>query len=182
VTALDTQGLDVGAGGLRDPQPIERQQGDERVLGGLAEPGGDQQRAELVAVQPSGMGLVVRAGTADMSGRGMLEQVFFDGVPVEPGDGAQPAGDGDPCPAAGFHIPGEALNIGAAGLEQAQVVLLAPAGVLAQVQRVRLTGQAGVTGQEPSHGEPFRFSERRLNGGKRGGCGRGGHKAPPGPG
>ena len=32
VTALDTQGLDVGAGGLGDPQPVERQQRDQRVL------------------------------------------------------------------------------------------------------------------------------------------------------
>ena len=38
------------------------------MLGGLAEPGGYQQRAELVAVQPGGMRLVVQAGTADMSG------------------------------------------------------------------------------------------------------------------
>jgi hypothetical protein len=36
---------------------------------------------------------------------------------------------------------------GAAGLEQAQVVLLAPAGELAQVQLVRLTGQAAGPGQ-----------------------------------
>ena len=29
------------------------------MLGGQAEPGGDQQRAELVAVQPGGMRLVI---------------------------------------------------------------------------------------------------------------------------
>jgi DNA-binding CsgD family transcriptional regulator len=38
-----------------------------------------------------------------------------DGVSVEPGDGAQPTGDGG----ADFQIAGEGLDVGAAGLEQA---------------------------------------------------------------
>jgi hypothetical protein len=82
------------------------------------------------------MRLVIRAGTADMRGRGMVEQLLFDGVPVEPGDGAQPPGDGGPAAAAGFQIAGEALDVGTARLEWADLMLLAPAGVLAQVQRV----------------------------------------------
>jgi hypothetical protein len=41
VTPLDTNGLDIGAGGLRHPQPVQRQQGDQGVLGGRPEPGGD---------------------------------------------------------------------------------------------------------------------------------------------
>ena len=182
VAALDAQGLDVGAGGFGDPQPVEGQQRDQRVLGGLAEASGDQQRAKLVTVQPGGVRLVVQAGPADMRGRGMIEQVFFDGVLVEPGDGAQAAGDGGPGAAAGFQVAGEALDVGTARLEQAQVMLLAPARVLAQVQRVRLAGQAGVTGQEPSQGEPLRLGEHRLDGGDGCGCGRGGHGAPPGSG
>jgi hypothetical protein len=117
-----------------------------------------------------------------MSGRGVIEEFLFDGVPVEPGDGAQPAGDGGAGPAAGFHVAGEAFDVGAAGLEQWQVVLLAPAGVLTQVQRIRFAGQAGVTGQEPSQGEPFRLSEYQLDSGDSGGCGRGCHGAPPGSG
>jgi hypothetical protein len=59
VAALDAQGLDVGAGGFGDAQPVEGEQGDQGVLGGRAEPGGDQQGAELVAVQPGGMGLII---------------------------------------------------------------------------------------------------------------------------
>jgi len=47
----------------------------------------------------------------------MLEQVFFHLIPVEPGDGAQPPGDRSPGPAAGLQVAGEALNVGAAGLE-----------------------------------------------------------------
>src|SRR5215471_1536121 len=88
-------------------------------------------RAKLIAVQPSGMRLIIQARAPDVGGRGMLKQLFLDGVSVEPGDGTQPAGDGGPGPAAGFHVPGEALDVGAAGLEQADVVLLAPGRVLA---------------------------------------------------
>jgi hypothetical protein len=68
VPAFDAQGLDVGAGGLGDPQPVEGEQGDQRVLSRCAEPGGDKQRAELVAVRPGGMGLVVEARAADVRG------------------------------------------------------------------------------------------------------------------
>jgi hypothetical protein len=36
--------------------------------GGRAEPGGDQQRAELMTVQPGGAGLVVQPGPSDVGG------------------------------------------------------------------------------------------------------------------
>ena len=181
VAALDTQRLDVGTGGFGDPQPIEGQQCYERVRGRVPQAGGDQQCAELVTVQPDGMRLIVQAGTADMRGRGMLQQLFLHRVLVEPGDRAQPPGDGRPGPATGFQIAGEAFDISPARLEQAQVVLLAPGRVLAQIQRIRLPGQAGVTGQEPSQGEPFGLGEHRLDSGNGCGCGcgRGGHGAPP---
>ena len=63
----------------------------------------------------------------------MLKQVFLDGVAVEPGDRAQAAGKYGPGPAAGFQVAGEAFDVSAAGLEQAQVLLLAPGCVLPQV-------------------------------------------------
>ena len=63
---------------------------------------------------------------------------------------AQPPGDGGPGPAAGFQVAGEALDVGAARLEQAHVVSLAPAGVLAQIQRVSLARQTRIAGQEPA--------------------------------
>ena len=65
------------------------------------EPGGDQERAELVAVQAGGVGFVVQAGPSDMSGGRVIEEFFLDRVPVEPGDGGQPPGDGGPGAAAG---------------------------------------------------------------------------------
>ncbi len=60
--------LDVGAGGFRHPQPVQGEQGDQRVLGRRSEPGGDQQGAEFVAVQRDGVGLVVDPWAADVRG------------------------------------------------------------------------------------------------------------------
>jgi hypothetical protein len=84
--------LDIGAGGLGDPQPVQGQQGDQGMPGGRAETGGHQQRAHFVAVQPGGGRLIVQAGPADMSGRGVIEELFLHCVLAEPGDGAQPPG------------------------------------------------------------------------------------------
>ena len=68
VPAFQAEVLDVGADGFGDPQPVQGEQGDQRVLGWRAEPGGDQQGAELVAVQAHGVGLVVHPGAADVRG------------------------------------------------------------------------------------------------------------------
>jgi hypothetical protein len=78
----------------------------------------------------------------------VFKELLLDGVPVEPGDGAQAAGDSGPGAAAGFQVAGEQLDVGAPGAEQAQLVLLAPAGELPQIQLVCLAGQAAVPGQE----------------------------------
>jgi hypothetical protein len=50
----------------------------------------------------------------------VLQEFLFEGVLVEPGDGAQPPGDGRPGAAAGFQVAGEAFDVGAADGEQAQ--------------------------------------------------------------
>jgi hypothetical protein len=92
------------------------------VFTGHAKTGGDQQRAELVTVQPGSVRLVIEPGTADMRGQRVIKQFFLDGVLVEPGDGAQPPGDGGPGAAAGLQVAGEALDVGAARLEQADVI------------------------------------------------------------
>jgi hypothetical protein len=60
----------------------------------------------------------------------VIEEFFLDRVAVEPCDGAEPAGDGGSGAAAGFQVAGEAFDVGAAGVEQAQVMLLAPTGEL----------------------------------------------------
>jgi hypothetical protein len=76
-----------------------------------------------------------------MGGRGAIQQLLIDGKAVEPGDRAQPPRHRGPGPAVGLQFPGEALDVRTAGIEQADMMLLAPAGVLAQVQRVSLARQ-----------------------------------------
>jgi hypothetical protein len=49
----------------------------------------------------------------------------------------------------GFQVAGKALDVGPPGGEQAQVMLVAPARELAQVQLIGLPGQTGIAGQEP---------------------------------
>jgi len=98
------------------------------MLGGGAEPGGDQQRADLVAVRPGGVRLVVQSRPADVRRRGVLEQFFLQGVFAEPGDGAQPPGHGSPGAASGFEVAAEQLDVGAAGGEQGQAAAVAPSG------------------------------------------------------
>jgi len=61
VSAFQAQVLDVCAGGLGNPQAIQGEQRDQRVLGRRPDSGGHQERAELVAVQRGGMGLVVHS-------------------------------------------------------------------------------------------------------------------------
>lgn len=77
----------------------------------------------------------------------MVEQVFLDGVAVQPGDGAQAAGDRRPRPPLGFHVPAEGLDARPAGGEQMHTVLPTPGHVLPQVQRVRVPGQGRCTRQ-----------------------------------
>ena len=88
------------------------------MLGRWAEPCGDQQSAELIALQRGGMGLIVHPGTADVGGRGMIQEFLFDRVPEEPGAGGQPASDSRAGAVPGLKFPGEALDVGAADCEQ----------------------------------------------------------------
>jgi hypothetical protein len=82
------------------------------VLGGRAEPGGDEEGAGLVAVQGGGVRLIIRPGAADMGGRGVAGELFLDGVLAEARDGAQPAGDGGAGTALCFQFAGEGLGSG----------------------------------------------------------------------
>jgi hypothetical protein len=50
-------------------RPFQREQGDQPMFCRRAETGGHQQRAEFVAVQRDGMGLIVHPRAADVRGR-----------------------------------------------------------------------------------------------------------------
>src|SRR5919106_2092690 len=110
---LQAQVLDVGADGFGDWQPVEGQQADQRVIPRAGQPGGDQHGAYLVAVQASGVGLIVQAGSTYMGRWRDRQQALLFRVAVEAGHGAQPAGDRGPGPAQGLEMAGEGLDVGA---------------------------------------------------------------------
>ena len=93
----------------------------------------------------------------------MLEQFFLDGVAVEAGDRAQPAGDRRPGSASRLHVAAEALDVRAARLEQVQPVLLAPGGEHPQIQGVGVAGQPAVAGEEAGQRDPLSRGEQRLD-------------------
>ena len=88
------------------------------MLGCRPEPGGDEERPYLVAVQADGMGLVVDPGSADMDRWGVGDQTFLFGVAVEAGHGAQSPGDGRRCPTLSFELPSEGLDVASPDLEE----------------------------------------------------------------
>ena len=59
-----------------------------------------------------------------------------------------------------LELAGERLDVRTFHLEQGEVMLRAVGGVLAQIERVRLVGEARVAGQESGEREPFRVGER----------------------
>ena len=61
--------FDIRAERLRHPQPIQRQQRDQRVLAGAAQPRRDQHGADLVAIEAGRVRFVVEARAAHMHRR-----------------------------------------------------------------------------------------------------------------
>ena len=129
----------------------------------FAEPGGDEQGADLVAVQAGGVGLVVQAGPAHVHRRGDRDEAFLFGVAVEAGDRAQPAGDGGPSPTQRLEVAAEPFDVSPARPEQRDRAFGAPRCPLAQIQGVGLAGQTGVAGQEPTQGQLLGRCEQLLH-------------------
>jgi hypothetical protein len=55
VTSFDTERVDVSPQGFGDPQPVDSQQRDHRMLLSCIQAGGHEKCAHLVAVQPDGV-------------------------------------------------------------------------------------------------------------------------------
>jgi hypothetical protein len=81
----------------------------------------------------------------------------------KPGDRAQPARDRRPCPARGFHVTAETLDVCPPHGEQMQPVPHAPRGIHPQVERVGVTGQTGVAGQKPCQRGTLALAEQRFS-------------------
>jgi hypothetical protein len=92
----------------------------------------------------------------------VLDDTLFFGVAVEADDRAQPTGDGGAGLAAIFEVTSEALDVDATDIEELVVVLPAPGGELAQIQLVRVAGEASVAGQEAEQRHPLDVGQHQL--------------------
>ena len=86
--------LEAGTGPVINPFPPDRSRrgGRANAHHNPMEPFRKEragQPAEFVAVQTGGVRLVIQPWTADVSGRGVIQEVFFDRVSAEPRDSAQ---------------------------------------------------------------------------------------------
>ena len=167
--------LDVRPGRFGDPEPVEREERDERVLGGGAESRGDEQGTDRVAVQANDVGLVVDPGAADMNCRGMSHKAFLFGVAVEAGDRAQPPGDRRRCTTSSLQLTSEGLNVATANLKQPEVAQPAEGDELAEIKRAGVASEAPVASEEPLKRDMFRIDQARIvdDDSGRGGGGRG---------
>lgn len=162
MSPLETEGIDVDTDCLGQAQTVQRKQGDERMVARRRESGGDEDGAELGAVEVGNMGLVVDSWSTDMHGGRVLDDPFFLGVAVEADDGGQPASDRGACATSVFEVTGEALDVDATDIEQVPVVLPAPCRELTQVQRVRLAGEAALGREKAEQGRLLNLGEVRL--------------------
>ena len=132
------------------------------MVAGAGESGGDEHGADFVAVQSGRVRLVVQAWSTNMHGWGAVEESFFDGVLVQTGDRAQSPGDRCARPTTVLEVAGERFDVCAGDGEQSDATVVAPLRELAQVQRVRVTSEAGVAAQEPCQGSKLDIAEHVI--------------------
>ncbi len=81
VASVDVEVVDVGAEGFGDAQPVQCEQARECVIPSTAESGLDEERAEFVAIEAEGGGLVVLFRATDMGGWVAFDQPLL-GAPT----------------------------------------------------------------------------------------------------
>jgi hypothetical protein len=91
-----------------------------------AQPGLDQGRTELVAVEPERVGFVVDLGAADVGGRVAIDDGFLGAVPVEAADRRQPPTDRGSGGAVFFGPAGVQLDVGALDAQDVDTVSVEP--------------------------------------------------------
>src|SRR5664280_2829502 len=132
------------------------------MLGYGPEPGRDEQRSNLVAVQADGVGFVIDPGSTDVNRRRVGDKAFLLGIAVEAGHSAQSATDGGRCPTPSFQLPSVGLDVASPDLEETQVVLIAEGDELTKIQRIGVAGEPSVDAKEPGKGYVFRTGKLRI--------------------
>ncbi len=116
VAPVEAELVDVGTERLGDPQTVQRQQRTQRMIVRRRQSSLDKERAELVAVETDRVRLVVQLRTPHMHSRGVFDDAFLAGVPVEPGQRRQPTPNRGRRLAFLLELPGVQLDVGARDL------------------------------------------------------------------
>ncbi|HZA37257.1 MAG TPA: hypothetical protein VE505_20145 [Vicinamibacterales bacterium] len=162
--ALEGEVLDSGADRFGHAETIQRQQRDQGVITRPGETGFDEHRPELVAVESNSVGLVVQLRAAHVHGRGVFDQSFLFGVPVEAGDRAQPSCDRRSRSTARLEFACERFDVSPARLEQSHPDRGHPPRELAEIERVGVAGETGIAGQESTQCERLGIGEQLVAG------------------
>jgi len=88
-----------------------------------------------------------------------FQESFFDRVPVQGRDGAQPAGDRCSGPTEVLEVAGERFDVSPRHREQRGATVMAELGELAQIERVRIAGQPRVATEEAGECSEFGVGE-----------------------
>src|SRR5438309_5006860 len=143
--------------------PLSRPERHQGVITSRGQAGGDEQRAELVAVKTGGMRLVIQPRAPDMDRRRVLDHTFLLGIAKEAGDRAQAPRHRRPGLPFRFKITGETLDVDPPSSEQpkrdGQNTNWRTAG--GPTRRPR--GSPPVAGQKPRQGLLLPDREPRLD-------------------
>jgi hypothetical protein len=147
VATLDAKVLDVGGASLADTQPVEAEQHGERCVAAVVLVGGEEEDAELGAVQPASVG-GVDLGSADVLGGVRADASVDVREPVGATDRRQATVDRRRREPAVFHPGAEQLDVRTARLQDGDAVVRGPLEEAAQVMPVRLERPAAIAGKE----------------------------------
>jgi hypothetical protein len=147
MAALDAEVLDIGGACLADTQPVQPEQHSKRGVVSVVVLSGEQEHAELGAIQSPSV-RCVDLGSADVLGGVGADAPVDVREPVVPTDRREPTVDRRRGEPAVLHPGAEQLDVRTPRIHDGDAVVAGPLEEAAQVVAVRLESATVVTGKE----------------------------------
>ena len=139
--------LDVGSTCLTDPKPVEPEEHGQSGMIPVESLGGEEERAELPAVQSPPLGRV-HLGAPDVLGRVGVHPSVDVGESVEAADGRQPSVDGRRGQTLVLHGGAVELDVGSLGFQDGEARISGPLEEGPEVVAVGIERAPVVSGEE----------------------------------
>jgi hypothetical protein len=152
VASFEAQVLDVGGARFADPQPVQSEQHRKRGVIAVVLLGGEQEHAELRAVETAGVGRV-HLGSADVLRWVRGDAPVDVGEAVEAADRRQPPVDRRCRQAPLLHTASKQLDVWTRGRQDTELHVGRPLEEPAQVVAIRVQRAPAVASQERNSGE-----------------------------